>query len=543
MYKFLNRSNFYLISFFLIIFLIGLNTFSHYGISIDEDNSRINGLVSLNYILEILNLDVFEKLKSLNLPQIHEYPEQGNGVIFDLPLSLFELIFRFDNLRDVFLYRHFFTFLIFFVSLIFFYLILKNRFNSYFLSILGVLFLFLSPRIFAQSFYNSKDIVFMSLNIINIYYGIKYLGNSSIKNGIFFSITSGLSVGCRILGIYLPLLICLFKVIQIFRSNVEIKKQFLALLQIFLLILLFIYIFWPYLWANPFVNFYKAFVNIGYHEVGIYNFFLGKYIPVEFVPWNYSFVWIAVTTPISYIALFLIGIVLFIKRIIGRILKINENTTYDDLWRGDREKVDVLFFLNFFIPIITIIILHSSLYTGWRHIFFIYPSLIFFAVYTLRFLNIFYIKKVFFIFCLSLLIFSPTVIWMYKNHPFQYVYFNSIFKKNFKEYFDVDYWGLTNYHALKYILKNNKEKKSLYVGMIGKADLNLSRSFLSNQEKEKIFVTEDINKADYLIDNYSRWDAIKISINDLLIKNQFKTYYDIKVNGVPINTIYIKRFK
>ena len=79
--------------------------------------------------------------------------------------------------------------------------------------------------------------------------------------------------------------------------------------------------------------------------------------------------------------------------------------------------------------------------------------------------------------------------------------------------------------------------------MIGKADLNLSRSFLSNQEKEKIFVTEDINKADYLIDNYSRWDAIKISINDLLIKNQFKTYYDIKVNGVPINTIYIKRFK
>ena len=187
----------------------------------------------------------------------------------------------------------------------------------------------------------------MSLNIINIYYGIKYLGNSSIKNGIFFSITSGLSVGCRILGIYLPLLICLFKVIQIFRSNVEIKKQFLALLQIFLLILLFIYIFWPYLWANPFVNFYKAFVNIGYHEVGIYNFFLGKYIPVEFVPWNYSFVWIAVTTPISYIALFLIGIILFIKRIIGRILKINEKTTYDDLWRGDREKVDVLFFLNF----------------------------------------------------------------------------------------------------------------------------------------------------------------------------------------------------
>ena len=132
---------------------------------------------------------------------------------------------------------------------------------------------------------------------------------------------------------------------------------------------MFIYIFWPYLWANPLINFYKAFINIGYHEVGIYNFFLGKYIPVEFVPWNYSFVWIAVTTPISYVLLFIIGIILLVRRLIYRILKINENSIYNDLWRGDKEKIDVIFFLNFLVPIITIIVLHSSLYTGWRHIF------------------------------------------------------------------------------------------------------------------------------------------------------------------------------
>lgn len=364
MSKILNWDNFFLISFFLIIFLIGLNIFSHYGISIDEDNSRTNGLVSLNYVIEILNLDAFEKLKSLNLPQIHEYPEQGNGVIFDLPLSLFELIFNIDNSRDIFLYRHFFTFLIFFVSLIYFYFILKDRFKSYLLAVLGVLLLILSPRIFAQSFYNSKDIIFMSLNIINLYYGIKYLENSNIKNGIFFSLTSGLSVGCRILGIYLPLLICIFKFIQILRSNKDTKTECLKLLKIFLFILLFIYIFWPYLWANPLINFYKAFINIGYHDVGIYNFFLGKYIPVEFVPWNYSFVWIAVTTPISYILLFILGIILFVRRLIKRILKIDENSIYNDLWRGDKEKVDVLFFLNFLVPLITIIVLHSSLYTG-----------------------------------------------------------------------------------------------------------------------------------------------------------------------------------
>ena len=90
------------------------------------------------------------------------------------------------------------------------------------------------------------------------------------------------------------------------------------------------------------------------------------------------FVWIAVTTPISYILLFILGLILFARRLIKRILKINENSIYNDLWRGDKEKVDVLFFLNFLVPLITIIVLHSSLYTGWRHIFFIYPSLVFF---------------------------------------------------------------------------------------------------------------------------------------------------------------------
>ena len=132
---------------------------------------------------------------------------------------------------------------------------------------------------------------------------------------------------------------------------------------------------------------------------------------------------------------------------------------------------------------------------------------------------------------------------MYKNHPFQYVYFNSIFKKNFNEYFDADYWGVTNYHALKYILNSNKEKNLFYVGIIGKGDLNISRSFLTSKEKEKIIITEDINKAEYLIDSYSRWDAMKISKNELLNNNQFKNYYDIKINEVPINSIYIRYFK
>ena len=543
MKKFLNFNYFISATIFLLIFLIGLNLYDQYGISIDEDNSRENGLISLKYILELLNLNLFDNLKDLSLPQIQEYQQQGNGVIFDLPLSLLEILLDVNSTREIYLLRHISTFTIFFISLIFFFLIVKNRFNSFTFAIIAVLFLFISPRIFAQSFYNSKDIVFMSLNIINLFFGIKYLKNSNFKNGILFAIFSGISVGLRVLGIYLPILICLIKIIQILRSKKKIKIQFLKLIVVFVLVILSIYIFWPYLWSNPFKNFYNIFFKIGNLQVGIYNFFLGEYIPVEFPPWNYSFIWIGISTPISYLILFLIGFFYYFRRIIFRILNIDDKSVYKDLWRGEKEMIDFLFFLNLIIPILAIVIMHSSIYTGWRHLYFIYPSVIFFVVYSIKIFNIFFIKKLSNIIFLVFLIFTPTTLWMYKNHPFQYVYFNSFFKNNFNKYFDMDYWGLSNYHALRYILKNNKDKESLIIGFIGTGDLHLSKSFLSDQEKKKILITDELEKAEFLIDGYSRWDAMKINKKKLLEKNLFEVYYEIKINKIPINSIYIKKPK
>ena len=84
------------------------------------------------------------------------------------------------------------------------------------------------------------------------------------------------------------------------------------------------------------------------------------------------------------------------------------------------------------------------------------------------------------------MIFAPSIIWIVNNHPLQYVYFNIVFSNNFNKYFDMDYWGVTNYHSLKYIINNDKYKEKFYIGIIGDGDLNLARSFLPGKEKEKI---------------------------------------------------------
>ena len=103
------------------------------------------------------------------------------------------------------------------------------------MSLIGSLSLILSPRIFAESFYNPKDIIFMSLFIIATLFSIKFLrdkNNSSIILAAFFT---SLAVGVRIVGIYLPLITLFF-----FYSTQTIQKlnlKFLVLLSTYFLFL------------------------------------------------------------------------------------------------------------------------------------------------------------------------------------------------------------------------------------------------------------------------------------------------------------------
>ena len=99
----------------------------------------------------------------------------------------------------------------------------------------------------------------MSLNIINIYFGIKYLENSNFKNTIFF-LFSGLSIGTRLWNLPSSF-IFIFKAIQILRTKIKSGAIFKYFYK-FNLTLIFIYIFFSYLF-NPITNF-EAFLNKQY---------------------------------------------------------------------------------------------------------------------------------------------------------------------------------------------------------------------------------------------------------------------------------------
>lgn len=522
-----------LIFFFLL--LIGLNSFDDFGIGIDEDNSRINGYVTLNYIYDLLGLEKTNILANLELKDINQYEEQGNGVVFDLSLVFFENYFNITDFRDQFLLRHFVSFLLFFSSLIYFYKIILLKNNSKFLAIFGVLFLFFSPRIFAHSFVNPKDIGFMSIGIINLFYGIKYLQKPDIKNSLIFTIVSGILVGFRLTGLFIPLIIILISWIDNLRNLNKKKSKYIPLLLIVFLLPISIFIFWPFLWASPINNFIYAFDILSNHYRPIYNLFLGEYISALNVPWHYILTWIFFSTPLLYLFFFFIGLFLIFKRLIKRLINIKENS-YNDLWRGENEKFDLIFFLIILIPILIVIILHSSLYTGWRHLFFIYPSIILISIHGIYLMKILYFKyKNYVLNIVILFLLSPIIYWMISNHPYQYSFFN-YFERKMKLKFENDYWGISIYNSLNYLASNNDGQIKIY--LLGDGDLNQSKFFLKKELRNKILVQNSLKDSEFAIDNFNRWDGILNLKDSEYIQENFKNYHEIKIDDKVITRVY-----
>ena len=539
MLLFINKNrNLFIYLFFISLFIIGIFIFSDYGLSVDDDNSRANGFVSLKHIFEIFFSQYTFKIDDIiDVSNINIYEERYNGSAFDLPMAFLELVFKITDSRQIYLFRHFFNFLLFFTSVFIFYKIVKNRYNSYFTGIIGAAFLVASPRIFAESFYNTKDICLMSLFIINLFTAINFIEKPNIKTAIIFAIISSLTIDVRILGIFLPVLIFLIYIINILRNN-DFKNKILPLLFFLITLPFLIILFWPYLWGDPVGNFIEAFAHLSKHTFYGYNFYLAEYISVQNVPWHYPIVWIFITTPIFYLVLFVIGFVFIVYRLIKRLIKIEENNSYKDLWRGKRELQDLIFFSTFLIPIFIIIILNSTLYDGWRHLYFIYPSFLMISIYGLNLIKIVILKKkdllINFLTCFLVL---QIFIWMYLNHPFQYVYFNLLAEKNFNKNFEMDYWGISNKIALEYIAK--KTNKKVYVYNLNTSDLALSNKILKKKNRDLISVTYDLSEANYIINSFRDWNGAT-KPQDYLIPSNFEILYEIKVDGVTINSIYKK---
>jgi hypothetical protein len=203
------------------------------------------------------------------------------------------------------------------------------------------------------------------------------------------------------------------------------------------------------------------------------------------------------------------------------------------LYENDKERQDFLFLLLFIVPLAAVIVLNSSLYDGWRHMYFIYAPFLLIAMAGV----VGFIEEVnsglerrasLFIAGVIVLYLISTSCQMVRYHPFQNVYFNNLAGNNVGEIFELDYWGLSFRQGLEYIVKNDKRP---VIGV--KANVTapmINNTILLDKQDMKRLRHADIDRASYFLTNY-RWhpqpyplanEVFTVAVDNVKIMSVFK---------------------
>ena len=420
--------------------------------------------------------------------------------------------------RAIILFRHRAIFLLFFISVIFFYRLCRRMFKNPWLGLIGCSLLVLHPRIFADSFYNTADISFLSLYTISAYTLIRFLDKKNIQSALWHALACALLVDIRIVGLIMPLVTAFLIASELFFNRSKGKRG--ADIKLFgiygFVFALTMILFWPFLWRDTLSNFIASIKG------GMGDLLVSGELPKEMSPGPfYNPVWIAATTPVIYLVFFAIGILGSVKSAI-------------------RDKGFHAALLLFFLPIVaTAANPHLFIYDGWRHHYFVYSAFVLICVFgirnavtlTNRLGSAKFRKGARLLFVsLSAAGMFATVSFMLRNHPYQFVYTNALsdgLSGRTGYFFPFDYWGVSHRQALESILSRDQRRIiRVYFPQWRWESANIA--LMPEKERARLRLTMDSGEADYVIVKY---DGGKTSL-------PIKPFYTVSVESRPIAVVY-----
>ncbi len=529
--------------FFLTFTIIGLCIYKDYGFNIDETFTRKSGLYWLVFLSDFFSFDEISKIASEKLNTSDDFTmpwSNAYGIIFDVPAALIEIIFSIDEPLEVYQMRHLLTFFYFLLGLIFLYKILLNRFNNKLLSLFGCFLLILTPRVFGEIFHNSKDIVFLSLFIITIFFYFKTIEKGNYKYLILFSLFSALTTSTRIFGIIIPFTFLFVYFIAVLSHKKEIKNLKTVIIYFFLFFF-FLYLHWPYLWEAPLNNFFEYIKNLNiFGPKTIY--FLGEYYNTELVPYSYLPVWIFISTPVLNLLLFFLGIYHNFKVFLLKLFEVDNTKNKYDFWNNNNEKKDFFILILFIIFIITSIFLSPKQYNGWRIFYFLNFFIIYYSIF---FVNYFTkskkIKKYFITFgMIMFFLISINIYKIFIYHPYQSYYFNDLISKNIKRQFEIDYFGLSGISFLRKITNEDKSS-NIKIAVNSWYPLWRMKELLQHEDRIRVkFIFDNKNEANYIYSN-EIFDIDVRKSEKYKLDPSFKVYKRYIVDDIIIYKIYKKK--
>jgi len=522
--------------FFLGLMAIQLSIFRDYGVSADEMTQRAIGLTSLAYLANLFNIRFLlgdaaplADPSSVFLAQ----RDRDYGVAFELPAEFLIKVFGFHD-ANAYFFRHFLTFLFFYAAVYFFYKLVKLRYQDWRMGLLGAALLVLSPRIFGDSFFNDKDLVFMSAFAIGIYTLVRFVLKPGVITGLWHALACAIAIDLRLMAVILPAATVVTILVLVLRKELSITRAVTSISGYLALTAILVVAFWPWLWLDPLGNFITAFQNMAKFRHAPEMLFMGNTVFANKLPWYYIPVWMGVTTPILYLTLFIVGTGATLGSLLSSL--VGKAKT---LWQNNAQLQDLLFLGLFIAPLLAVIVLHSVLYHSWRQMYFIYPTFLLVAIRGLVALwSLTKTKQLARRLLMVIVVgcMTYTGYWMVRWHPYQYLYFN-IFAGQFAKKFDVDYWAVAYRPLLEKVVGQDPQGKYSIFPVWGLWQVNyfVSTSVLPPQDQSRIINDRSEDCSDYIITvpigNRKQYSE----------KKEFEFFDELKVDGQIIYTTFKRK--
>jgi hypothetical protein len=364
--------------FFGLVLALGLRLTRDYGSFGDETLCREIGQLSLLYVYEFvpptwLPAKAAARLASVPLEnRLPHYLDRDYGVAFELPMTLVEKLSGYHSMHDIWLLRHQCVFLVCVVGLVAFYWLATQRFGNWRIGLLGALLLLLSPRQYADFFYNCKDAVFLACFLVATATAVAFIRRPRLALAAGHALVCAIAIDVRLMGVLVPLLTVAFVALRTLYGDYPVRRIVLPTLVYASLLALLVVAMWPYLWPAPLTHFCEAFANMSRFRWEGPILQQGYVLPTGAqLPWSYAAVWIGITTPLLYLAGLALSFVLLLRQLVKRRWR---------LFATDGEWQDLLFWALGLGPLVAVVVLHSVLYDGWRQLYFVYPALLLLAL-------------------------------------------------------------------------------------------------------------------------------------------------------------------
>jgi 4-amino-4-deoxy-L-arabinose transferase-like glycosyltransferase len=434
--------------FFCAYILVGYSIYKDYGISADEETDYKRGMISYNRFVggkAGVYMDACGKLKD-----VCYYPPLFSMVLYRYAPG--------GDSQALYWRRHQLTFAFFAFSVFIFFLIGKKIFKDWKLGLLGALFLIISPTIFGNSFYNPKDIPFLSAYVISIYTLLLFLDKKNIFTAILHGIGIGIACSIRTPGLIMIPVTLFFYFLDVYLAKSKWKSYLKAGLFVLTAVVVAVGLviwFTPLLYTNTIANYIRTFNIFKQYPWNNFQLYMGQNIQGN-IPWHYSLVWFTISSPVLYVALFLVGSITLVVRTLKS--RIREHfQAMRDLYLAGACGI---------LPIVAVIVEKSTLNTGNRQMYFVYPALLLISLYGFKVLaDKLRQKTLHWQVWMSIILIAGLaypVYFMIRYHPYEYTYFNflagskmSIVKQNF----GMDTWGVSVMDGLKYIARTDPSPK------------------------------------------------------------------------------------